>query len=258
MTVDIREQACGRSVAVVQIDRPPVNAVDDSMKRELLAVAAQLARDNSVGAVVLYGERAFSAGDDIKEMAGLDPTYALRGQERISAVCGAVANLPMPVVAAVRRFAIGGGCELALACDFRISAADAQWGLPEILLGLIPAGGGTQRLTHLIGTARAKRLIYLGGLISAAEALEIGLVDSAVAAEAVFDEALALAESLVRQPPLALRAAKMAVNAAAGDIGPGLELESHQFAGLFTTEDARHGLDSFLRHGPGRATFQGR
>jgi enoyl-CoA hydratase/carnithine racemase len=164
----------------------------------------------------------------------------------------------MPVIAAVVRFALGGGCELALSADFRISAVDTKWGLPEILLGLIPAGGGTQRLTQLIGPARSKRLILTGELITATEAVEIGLVDSAVPAEDVFDTALDLARTLARQDPLAVRAAKAAINTAAGNQAAGLQLESQLFASLFTTEDAQHGLESFVRNGTGKAVFHGR
>jgi enoyl-CoA hydratase/carnithine racemase len=155
-------------------------------------------------------------------------------------------------------FALGGGCELALSADFRISAVDAKWGLPEILLGLIPAGGGTQRLTQLIGPARSKRMILTSELITATKAVEIGLVDSVVPAENVFDTALHLARALARQAPLAVRAAKAAINtAAAGDQAAGLQLESQLFARLFTTEDAQHGLESFVSNGAGNAVFHG-
>jgi enoyl-CoA hydratase/carnithine racemase len=158
----------------------------------------------------------------------------------------------------VVRFALGGGCELALAADFRVSAVDAKWGLPEILLGLIPAGGGTQRLTQLVGPARAKRLILTGNIIDGTRALEIGLVDETVEASTVFDTAMDLARLLARRAPLAVRHAKAAVNHAASADPSGLRLESNSFAALFATEDAQHGLASFLQNGPAQAAFHGR
>ena len=243
-------------VTTILLRRPPVNALDAAMKEELLEVVAAVSVDARTRAVVLTGERVFCAGDDIKEMATLDPGYALDGGERISEVCSAVAAIPVPVVAAVTGFALGGGCELALAADLRVTAADTSWGLPEVLLGLIPAGGGTQRLTRLVGPAAAKRLIYLGRSISGEEAVRIGLADAAVSADRVAASALDLARELATRAPLAVRAAKATIDGA--DLGAGLRTESRLFAELFGSRDARTGLASFLVDGPGKATFEGR
>jgi enoyl-CoA hydratase/carnithine racemase len=251
VSVRIREQVDLPSIALVTLQRPPVNAIDEPMKRELLAVARDLAHRPDLGAVVLTGSTTFSAGDDIKEMAGAERDHVLRGRELISEVCTAIAQLPVPVVAAVVGTALGGGCELALLADFRITADDAQWGLPEIHLGLIPGGGGTQRLARLIGTARAKRMVYLAESISGREAVEIGLADEATASNDVLRRAVELAEELTRRAPLALRAAKLAIDR-------GLALEAALFAGIFSTQDVASGLQSFVTNGPKKASFRGR
>lgn len=259
VSVLVREQIGLPSIALVSLQRPPVNAIDEPMKQELLAAARHLAHLPNLGAVVLSGSAMFSAGDDINEMARAERNYALRGRELISEVCAAVAQLPVPVVAAVAGTALGGGCELALASDFRITAYDAQWGLPEIHLGLIPGGGGTQRLPRLIGTARAKRLVFLGGTISGREAVEIGLADEATSSDGVVLRAVELAEELSHRAPLALRAAKLAIDRGVEqNLEAGLALEATLFAGVFTTEDAAGGLRSFVTDGPRMASFRGR
>jgi enoyl-CoA hydratase/carnithine racemase len=174
-------------------------------------------------------------------------------------VCTVVARLPKPVIAAVTGYAVGGGCELALSADFRISAEDARWGQPEILLGIIPGAGGTQRLPRLIGSARAKDLIFSGRMIDAAEARRIGLVDTIVPAGDVLETAHQMAARYVSLPPLALQAAKTAIDAGFEiDLASGLRLETQLFRSLFATEDARIGVESFLRQGPGKAEFVGR
>lgn len=249
----------GHPLALVTIDRAPVNAFDSVTKERLIAVAHELSRPGDVRAVVLTGRRIFSAGDDIVEMAAADRAYAARGLERISDAVSAVAAIPVPVVAAVQGAALGGGCELALAADFRVAAHDSTWGLPEVHLGLIPAGGGTQRLPRLVGTARAKRMIYLGESVSGDVALDWGLVDEAVAPDDVVDRALALADELSTRAPVALRAAKRAVDTGtAGDLDTGLRLETALFASVFATDDAATGLSSFLASGSRQARFEGR
>jgi enoyl-CoA hydratase len=181
-----------------------------------------------------------------------------RDAARLSSALGAMASVPKPVIAAVTGFALGGGCELALTADFRVSADNARWGQPEILLGLIPGGGGTQRLTRLIGPARAKDLIYTGRFVDAAEALAMGLVDVVVPADEVYSTALQMAAKLAKGPALALAAAKAAVDQGMDtDLTTGLRLESHLFASLFATADTRTGLQSFLEQGPGKAMFEG-
>jgi enoyl-CoA hydratase len=158
----------------------------------------------------------------------------------------------------VTGFALGGGCELALTADFRVSADNARWGQPEILLGIIPGAGGTQRLPRLIGAAKAKDLIYTGRFVDAEEAHSIGLVDVIVPAAEVYASALALAAKFTKGPALALAAAKAAIDGGADvDLASGLKLESHLFASLFATADREIGMTSFLTNGPGKAVFTG-
>jgi enoyl-CoA hydratase/carnithine racemase len=171
----------------------------------------------------------------------------------------AVARIPKPVVAAVTGYALGGGCELALCADFRVCGDNAKLGQPEILLGVIPGAGGTQRLPRLIGPARAKELIFTGRFVGAEEALRIGLVDQVVPADDVYATAREMAARFVGGPALALRAAKEAVDRGLeSDLETGLQLERLQFAGLFATEDRRIGMESFAANGPGKAVFEGR
>jgi enoyl-CoA hydratase/carnithine racemase len=162
------------------------------------------------------------------------------------------------VIAAVTGYALGGGCELALTADFRVSADNAKWGQPEIQLGVIPGAGGTQRLPRLIGPAKAKDLIYTGRFVDADEALEIGLVDAVVPADKVYETALTMAAKFAKGPLRALGAAKAAIDGGMdGDLATGLRLESHLFASLFATEDRVIGMKSFIESGPGKATFTG-
>jgi enoyl-CoA hydratase len=162
------------------------------------------------------------------------------------------------VIAAVTGFALGGGCELALTADFRVSADNARWGQPEILLGLIPGAGGTQRLPRLVGPAKAKELVFSGRMIDAAEALAIGLVDVVVPAAEVLSTALALATRYAKGPALALQAAKAAIDTGLdGSLAAGLRLESQLFASIFATEDHTIGMTSFIESGPGKARFVG-
>ena len=259
ISVTYDDQEHPRRIAVVTFDRPPVNAIDGATKNRLIEVARELSVTRDIGAVVLTGSKHFAAGDDIKEMVGLDRSFAVQGLERISEAVSAVAAIPVPVVAAVTGFALGGGCELALAADFRITALDSTWGLPEIHLGLIPGGGGTQRLPRLIGTARAKRLIYLGDTISGEQAAEWGLADEALPTEQVRPRALELARELAARAPIAQRAAKRAIDTGIEqDLASGLRLEDAVFASVFSTKDAETGLASFLANGPRQATFEGR
>jgi enoyl-CoA hydratase/carnithine racemase len=181
------------------------------------------------------------------------------GSRRLQAAFNAVAEIGKPVVAAVTGYALGGGLELALCADFRVLGEGAQVGQPEILLGLIPGAGGTQRLPRLIGPARAKDLIFSGRFVRADEALAIGLADRVVPDDQVYAVALELAARYGAGPPIALAAAKHAVDAGLGtDLRTGLEIERLGFAGLFGTEDARTGMRSFGENGPGKATFSGR
>ncbi|MHC3472567.1 enoyl-CoA hydratase/isomerase family protein [Streptomyces sp. 7R007] len=246
-------------IGTLLLARPPVNALDTAAQRLLEAAAHEAADREDVAAVVLYGgpER-FSAGADIREMAGMSPADMTRWARHLQDAFTAVADIPKPVVAAVNGFALGGGCELALAADHRILAADARIGLPEILLGVIPGAGGTQRLTRLVGPARAKDLIFTGRTLTAEEALAIGLADHVVPADGVLKAAGAWAARFVGGPALALRAAKQAVDLGAStDPASGLLVERALFAGLFGTEDRLAGMRAFVERGPGHATFTG-
>jgi enoyl-CoA hydratase/carnithine racemase len=168
-------------------------------------------------------------------------------------------RLPAVTIAAINGYALGGGCELALACDLRICADDSHLGQPEIMLGVIPGAGGTQRLPRLVGTGRAKELIYSGRFVAADEASQIGLVTEVVAADDVYERAVEVAEGYAAGPTVALSAAKGAIqNGVEVDIGTGLVLERAAFSSLFATEDQRIGMESFLREGPGKARFTGR
>jgi len=244
-------------VATIRLDRPPMNALNTELQEQLRAAADQLTRDRAVRAVVLYGgEKVFAAGADVKEFAGQSHEDMVRDAGRLSSALSALAAVPKPVIAAVTGYALGGGCELALTADFRVSADNAKWGQPEILLGIIPGAGGTQRLPRLVGPARAKDLIYTGRFVDADEALAIGLVDAVVPAAEVYPTALAMAAKFATGPALALAAAKAAVDGGLdGDLGNGLRLESHLFASLFATEDRAVGMRSFIEHGPGKAVF---
>jgi len=246
-------------VATITINRPPVNALNSAVQAELREIAAECRRRADVRAVVLWGgEKVFVAGADVKEFARMSPQDMVRGATALSGSLDAIAQLPQPVIAAVTGYALGGGCELALTADFRVSADDAKWGQPEMLLGIMPGAGGTQRLPRLIGPSRAKDLIYTGRFVEAAEALEIGLVDVVVPAGQVFETAQAMAAKFAKGPALALRAAKAAIDQGMEmDLANGLRLESHIFASLFATEDKQRGMASFIAEGPGKAEFVG-
>ena len=248
-------------VAVIRIDRPKaLNALNGTVTREIAEAAATVSADPSVRAVVLYGgERAFVAGADIKEMADLTHAEMLEYARGLQNALTAVARIPKPVVAAVTGYALGGGLELALAADFRVVGAGAQLGVPEILLGVIPGAGGTQRLPRLVGPARAKEMIFSGRHVDAAEAKEIGLADAVVADGDVYAEAVAFVARFAEGPAVALAAAKGAVDRGLEtDLDTGLEIERLHFAGLFATEDQKTGMRSFLEQGPGKAVFRGR
>lgn len=244
-------------VATIRLHRPPMNAISRQVQEELRAAAAAVSADDAVRAVVVYGgEKVFAAGADVKEFASMTHGQMMRDAERLSSSIEAIARIGQPVIAAVTGYALGGGCELALAADFRVSAEDARWGQPEILLGIIPGMGGTQRLPRLVGPARAKELIYSGRMIDAAEALRIGLVDVVVPADEVESAAVDLARRYAKGPALALRAAKAAIDGGLDtDLGNGLRLESQLFASVFATADRDAGIGSFLTNGPGKAEF---
>jgi enoyl-CoA hydratase/carnithine racemase len=244
-------------VAVIRLDNPKVNALSGELLRQLEAAARALADDPPRAVVVTGGDRIFAAGADVSEFGG--PDEARRVGRSFATALDAVGAIPRCVIAAVSGFALGGGCELALACDLRIASQRAVFGQPEILLGIIPGGGGTQRLARLIGPAKAKDLILTGRQVAADEALRLGLVDEVVAPEELHDRAFALAAELARGAVVAQGFAKRAIDQGLdGPLAVGLDLEQELFARVFATEDARIGVASFLEHGPGKAPFVGR
>jgi enoyl-CoA hydratase/carnithine racemase len=236
------------AVASIRLDRPPANALSEAVSLELWDAARDVEDDDGVRAVVVWGgERIFAAGADVKAMAEFGPREI---ESSVGALEGALRHLeavPKPVVAAVNGYALGGGCELALACDFRYAAADARLGLPEIRLGIIPGAGGTQRLPKLVGLARARDLIFSGRHVGADEALALGLIDAVTSSDRVYEEALARARAFADGPSLAYRAAKVAL-LAAGDRRQedGLEVEREMFRELFATQDQKEGMRAFL------------
>ncbi|HEY7070267.1 MAG TPA: enoyl-CoA hydratase-related protein [Acidimicrobiales bacterium] len=244
-------------VAVVRLDNPKVNALSSALLAQLEAAANALTEDPPGAVVVTGGDRIFAAGADISEFGGPDEARTV-GAGFVRAL-DAVAAIPRCVIAAVAGFALGGGCELALACDLRIASERAKFGQPEILLGIIPGGGGTQRLARLVGPAKAKDMILTGRQVGAEEALRIGLVDEVVAPDDVHDRAYALAAELAQGAVVAQGLAKRAIDRGLqGNLAAGLDLEQQLFAQVFATEDARIGVASFLEHGPGKARFVGR
>jgi len=213
-----------------------------------------------VRAVVLYGgEKVFAAGADVKEMSTMSYTDMVDHSGRLQSAFTAVATIPKPVVAAITGYALGGGLELALCADARVCADDAKVGQPEVLLGIIPGAGGTQRLARLVGPSRAKDIIFTGRFVEADEAAAIGLVDRVVPAAEVYPTAQRWAAQFATGPAYALRAAKQAIDHGLDtDLATGLEMERQLFAGLFATEDQHTGMASFVEQGPGKARFEGR
>ncbi|WNI22348.1 enoyl-CoA hydratase-related protein [Streptomyces sp. ITFR-16] len=244
-------------VGTIRLARPPMNALDVATQDRLRELAEEASGRDDVRAVVLYGgEKVFAAGADIKEMQAMDHAAMVVRSKALQDSFTAVARIPKPVVAAVTGYALGGGCELALCADFRIAGDNAKLGQPEIMLGLIPGAGGTQRLARLVGPAKAKDLIFTGRHVKAEEALSMGLVDRVVPAAEVYEQARAWAAALAKGPALALRAAKEAVDAGLEtDLDTGLTIERTWFAGLFATEDRERGMRSFVEEGPGKAKF---
>ncbi|MDQ6616170.1 MAG: enoyl-CoA hydratase-related protein [Actinomycetota bacterium] len=244
-------------VAIVRLDRPKANALSMAMLAQLEDAARELT-DDPPGAVVVWGgERIFAAGADISEFGG--PEEARVVNETFRRALDAIAAIPRAVIAAVAGYALGGGCELACACDLRVVAHRARMGQPEVLLGLIPGAGGTQRLARLVGAARAKDLVLTGRQVDADEALRIGLADRIFPAEELFMRAVELASGLAAGAVVAQGLAKKAIDSGLdGPLATGLDIEAELFVQVFETEDARAGIDSFVANGAGKATFRGR
>lgn len=233
-------------VATLAFSRPPMNALSRAIQDGLGEAATLINSTPEVRAVVLTGgEQVFAAGADIKEMATWSHDEAVAQVGPMHHAFDAVAAIEVPVIAAVAGFALGGGCELAMCADIRIAADTAVLGQPEILLGIIPGAGGTQRLTALVGPGIAADLIFTGRRVAADEALGIGLVNEVVPAASLHERAYALAEQLACGPTIALRAAKRAI-AASGSLAAGLAVERAEFAGLFGSVDQSRGFAAFL------------
>ena len=247
-------------VGTIRIDRPRMNALNVQVQEEIRAAAVEASTRDDVRAVIVYGgERVFAAGADVKEMADMSYSDMVARSGGLQSAFTAVARIPKPVVAAVTGYALGGGCELALCADVRIAGESATLGQPEILLGIIPGAGGTQRLTRLVGPAKAKDIIFTGRFVKADEALAIGLVDRVLPADQVYAEALAWARQFDHAATYAVRAAKEAIDQGLDvDLTTGLAIERQQFAALFATEDRAIGMTSFVESGPGKAQFRGR
>ncbi len=249
-----------QAIATIRLDRPPMNALNSQVQAEIAAAAVAVSEDDAVRAVVLYGgAKVFAAGADIKEMAEASYVTMAATSRRLQDSFTAVAKIGKPVVAAITGYALGGGLELALCADFRVAGESAKVGQPEILLGVIPGAGGTQRLPRLVGPAKAKDIVFTGRFVAAAEALAIGLVDQVVPDDQVLDAAIELVARYANGPAVALRAAKQAIDSGLEvDLESGLEIERLQFAALFATQDQRTGMQSFVENGPGKAKFAGR
>jgi enoyl-CoA hydratase len=252
------ESAAADGVALVTLNRPEVlNALDYQTLGELVAALEALDTDDSVRCVVVTGagERAFAAGADIKEMADATPVTLTVANN--FARWERLRRIRAPLIAAVRGFALGGGCELAMACDMVVAGDDAQFGQPEIRIGIMPGAGGTQRLTRAIGKAKAMEMILTGRNISADEAFARGLVSRVVAREQTVPEALRLASDIAAMPPLAVRAAKEAVNRAYElSLEAGLEFERRNFFMLFASDDQKEGMAAFVEKR--KPTWKGR
>jgi enoyl-CoA hydratase/carnithine racemase len=256
----VNYEVSGKGVATIRLDRPKVNALNEQVATEIGEAVDALAVDENARAVIVWGgERVFAAGADIKEMASQDTTTMYRYIGRFQNVYTRLEQLPQVTIAAINGYALGGGCELALACDLRICAEDSQLGQPEILLGVMPGAGGTQRLPRIVGVGRAKEIIYSGRFVGAEEARAIGLVNEVAPPDRVYERALELAEGYAAGPTVALMAAKQTIQQGVDvDMGTGLTLERQAFAALFSTEDQRNGMESFAEKGPGKAKFTGR
>lgn len=250
VTVEVQDRT-----AWVSLARPPVNALSVGVLEQLAGVVRGLAEDFRVRAIVLRGAGSgFAAGGDIEELLAVPADQALEYARRVQESLSALATCPKPTIAAVHGFALGGGTELALACDMRVAADDALFGLPETQLGLIPGVGGTFRLRELVGRGRAKALIMSGRTIKAAEALSIGLVDAVVPRENLEGEARRRARWFAASSPAAMRAAKALVD---GPVEGAAQREAAAFAQLLAGDDAKQGLAAFLEHGrTGHAEFR--
>ncbi|MFI5046760.1 MAG: enoyl-CoA hydratase/isomerase family protein [Acidimicrobiia bacterium] len=245
-------------VVVLRLNRPPLHPLSMAVLDAIAGRATELAADPDLKAVVVTGgEKAFAAGADVEEFT--EPGVAPKVSAAFRAAFDALGSIPRPVIAAIEGFALGGGFELALACDLRVAGDGARLGFPEIQLGILPGAGGTQRTARLIGPARTKDLVWSGRHVKAPEALDLGLVDRVVPAGTALEAAVDLARSLGTGAVVSMGLAKRAIDGGLdGSLDAGLDLEAEAFAAVFETDDAATGIRSFLDDGPGKATFRGR
>ncbi|MCP3956352.1 MAG: crotonase [bacterium] len=246
-------------VAVLTINRPTkLNALNNEVRNLTLQYLREIENDDSIGVVVVTGagEKAFVAGADIQEFEGRSP-FDQREALRFPRLYDIMANFPKPVIAMINGFCLGGGCELSMSCDIRIASDRAKMGQPEINLGLIPGGGGSQRLPRLVGLGRAMKMILTGDMIGAEEAARIGLVDEVVPHEELREKTLAMAKKIASKSPLTVRVAKEAMRASERmPIEEGILYERDLFCLCFSTEDKKEGVEAFL--GKRRAEWKGR
>jgi enoyl-CoA hydratase len=237
-------------VALIKMNRPPVNPLNIKLYLELYDMLCELEKDESVAAIVITGagEKAFAAGLDVKDVANKSVAEILDFQNTVPKKCfEKLTGIAKPTIAAVFGLALGGGSEVALCCDLRIASTDAIFGLPEINLGIMPGSGATQRLSRLVGTSKAKELMFTGDTIGADEAYRIGLVNKVVPREKLMEEALALANKLAAKPRVALSLIKQCVdNGMNMDLASGLTLERNSFVIAYGSEDGREGLSAFI------------
>ena len=244
------------AVATLLLNAPPLNAFDTPMREALAAAVRDVDEDPTVRAVVLTGgEKVFAAGADIEALLAMEFVDIVDWNARLQRTFTAVAELAVPVVAAINGYALGGGLELALCADYRVAGERVTVGLPEVTLGIMPGSGGTQRLTEIVGRSRAKELIMTGRRLRGPEALELRIVDEVVQGSSI-DRAHELAAQLAAGPRFAIHAIKQAVDQVGGVGESGLALERSLIAGLFATTDRRTGMQSFLAEGPGHARFE--
>jgi enoyl-CoA hydratase/carnithine racemase len=243
-------------VALITLAHGKVNALSTDLLDEIRTSALELTADPPGAVVITGGDRLFAAGADISQFGGPDEAVTIGAA--FHEALDAVAAIPRFVIAAVSGYALGGGCELALACDYRIASDKAVFGQPEILLGIVPGGGGTQRLPRLVGPSRAKEMCLTGRQVRAEEALRIGLADEVVTPEGLTARALELASQVAAGPLSAHAICKRVIDDGLDvSLTEGLRLERTAFVEVFRTDDARTGVASFLEHGPGKATFTG-
>ena len=246
-------------IAIVTLNRPKtMNALDEELINDLSIVMDEISTDNQVQAVIITGgDKVFAAGGDIKAMLKCGPWEAKNYVSPIHKAFNQIADMPKPTIAAITGFALGGGVELTLTCDFRIAAENAKFGFPEINLGIFPAAGGSQRLPRLIGMSKAKELMFTGDTIDAATALSIGLLNQVVVKEEVMEQAIKLAKKLAAKPPLAIKNLKESMhNVFNMDLNMGLNMELEKLCSLFVTEDQKEGMNAFIEKT--KPVFKGR